>query len=137
MRLLPVLLAAAALGSCNTAPTADMAAATDRAQTRLAGLTAGKVAGTPVSCLPNYRANRMTVIDENTVAFWQTRSRIYVNQMQGPCPMLGSGSTAMVTRTTSGNLCRGDIAYIVDNTTGASLGSCVVGDFVPYMAARG
>ena len=41
-------------------------------------LLAGKVAGKPISCLPTYRANDMVMIDEQTIAFRDGSSRVYV-----------------------------------------------------------
>ena len=135
MRLLPLLLVAAVAG-CNTAPTADMAAFTAAEQSRLASLTAGKVAGTPISCLPSHRSNDMIVVGDNTLVFRESASRIYVNTVNGGCPYLG-GRYALVTRNPTGSLCRGDIAQLADLTTGTTAGSCVLGDFVPYTTPRG
>jgi hypothetical protein len=40
-----------------------------------------------------------------------------------------------VTRTSSSQLCRGDIATVIDTSTRTPVGSCVFGDFVPYTVA--
>jgi hypothetical protein len=79
----------------------------------------------------------MVVVSENTVAFKQGRSRVWVNHMQGSCYNIDRGSNALVTRTSTTSLCRGDIATVVDTSTRTPVGSCVFGDFVPFtMAAR-
>ena len=135
MRTLAVLLIASAIGSCTQAPPAESAAVVAKQQAKLAELTAGKVAGPPMSCLPFYRSNDMVVVSETTVAFKQGRSRVYVNNMQGPCTNLDRGSNALVTRTSQSSLCRGDIATVVDTSTHTTIGSCVFGDFVPYAMA--
>ena len=72
-------------------------------------------------------------IDEDTVIFRQSGSRVYLGHMQGGCNMLGQGGYALVTkRVGSSGLCHGDIATVVDTHNGFTVGSCVIGDFVPY-----
>ena len=133
MRSLPLLLAAAAvLGSCATASPEELAAAAARDQSKLAALTAGKVSGAPMSCLPSYRSNDMIVVNENVVAFRDGQKRVYINNMQGGCLGLGAGRNALVTQTTGSSLCRGDIAQVLDTASRMNIGSCVFGDFVPY-----
>ena len=135
MRTLALLLIASAIGSCTSVPPQVAAAEAAREQAKLAQLTAGKVAGPPMSCLPHYNANDMVVVSDNTVAFKQGRGRVYVNNMQGPCSNLDRGHYALVTRTSQSSLCRGDIATVVDTSTHTTVGSCVFGDFVPYAVA--
>jgi hypothetical protein len=133
MRTLPLLLvAAAALGSCTTASPEELAAQAGRDQAKLASLTAGKVAGAPMSCLPSYRSNHMTVVNENVIAFRDGQKRVYINHMQGGCMGLAAGRNALVTQTTGSSLCRGDIAQVLDTASRMNIGSCVFGDFVPY-----
>lgn len=134
MRFLAPLLIATALGSCSAAPPAAMGP-TPAQQARFAGLTAGKVAGAPMSCLPSYRSNDMIVIDDSTIAFRDGSKRVYINHMQGDCAHAARGGNALVTQTTGSNLCRGDIAQVVDVTNRIPIGSCVFGDFVPYTRA--
>jgi hypothetical protein len=134
MRILALALiasAASAIGSCTAVPPAQTVAIQAREQARLAQLTAGKIAGPTTDCLPTYRANDMVVVNDNTIAFKQGR-RLFVNNMQGSCYGLDRGTTALVTRTPSTQLCRGDIATLVDTSTRVAVGSCVFGDFVPY-----
>ena len=131
MRILAPLLIAAALGGCSAAPPSAMAP-TPQQQAKFAQLTAGKIAGSPMSCLPSWRSNDMIVIDDNTIAFRDGTKRVYVNHMQGGCLNISRGGNALVTRTTGSNLCRGDIAQVLDTTSRIPMGSCVFGDFVPY-----
>ena len=136
MRYLVPLLVGLAVSSCAaTPPTAESQAFAARQQAKLAALTAGKVAGTPLSCLPTYRRNDMVIIDDNTVAFRDGRRRVYVNHMLGGCNGLQYGHNALVTRTTTTQLCRGDIAEVFDTSARITIGSCVFGDFVPYVMA--
>lgn len=128
-----LLVAAAAAGSCTVAPPYESQAQVARSQAKFAQLTEGKVAGAPVSCLPSYRMNDMTVIDDGTLAFGNGSSLVYINHMSGgPCTNLQGGNNTLVTKTSSSTLCRGDIAQVVDLTARIPVGSCVFGDFVPY-----
>lgn len=129
MRGIALLLIGAGLASC--AAEAPQPVRTAQSQDRYQRLLAGKVAGPPVSCLPNYRANDMVVIDQNTIAFKVGTRSVYVNHMQGGCTDLG-GPYTLVTRTTGTGLCRGDIAQVVDVRNHFAIGSCVFGDFIPY-----
>jgi hypothetical protein len=80
----------------------------------------------------------MIVIDEQTVAFRQGSNRVYIAHMPGGCSNLGRPPYAMVTKQFgTAQLCRGDIARIVDTTNRITVGSCVFGDFTPYTRAGG
>jgi hypothetical protein len=132
MRSIPLLLIGAALAGCSTTaqPPAMRSA---QSQAQFQRFLAGKVAGPPVSCLPSTRANDMTVIDEDTVIFRQSSSHIYVGHMAGGCNMLGQPGYALLTKQVgSSGLCHGDIASVVDTHSGFTVGSCVIGDFIPY-----
>lgn len=132
-KLIPIALAATLVG-CSYAPPPPGAAMTDaRAQSRLAKLLAGKVAGPPQSCLPYYRTNDMIVIDDYTLAYRDGSSRVWINKPAGGCNLLSGGPYALVTRQVgSMGPCRGDIAEVTDTMSGTVVGSCVMSDFVPY-----
>jgi hypothetical protein len=134
MRYLAPLILGLAVSACTAAPPAETAQIVAAQQAKLADLTAGKIAGQPQSCLNTYHQNDMVVIDDNTIAFRQGRQRVYVNHMMGPCSNLASGGNALVTKTTTTQLCRGDIAQIFDTSIKMTVGSCSFGDFVPYSA---
>lgn len=75
----------------------------------------------------------MIVVDERTILFRDGPNRVWRNDVVGPCNGLGRPGTALVTRQFgSGTLCRGEIAQIVDTSAGFTIGSCSLGDFVPY-----
>jgi hypothetical protein len=134
MRLISVLMAGAVLASCTTAPPAPTRTADKQRDYEMA--LAGKVPQRPISCLPHYRANDMRTIDENTILF-RNGSTTYVAHMRGGCNGLGSGSYALVTRQFgTADLCSGDIAQVVDTVNGTSVGSCVWGEFTPYVRPR-
>ena len=134
MRLISVLMAGAVLASCTTAPPAPTRTADKQRDYEMA--LAGKVPQRPISCLPHYRANDMRTIDENTILF-RNGSTTYVAHLRGGCNGLGSGSYALVTRQFgTADLCSGDIAQVVDTVNGTSVGSCVWGEFTPYVRPR-
>lgn len=133
MRILLIAATATGLAACQTTdsqPEQRSAAA----QAIYDRLLAGKVAGQPTKCLPLQRSNDMQVIDDDTILYRDGRTT-YVNKPLGSCNLLGRGSYALVTRSQGSQLCRGDIGTVTDMTTGVTVGSCALGDFVPYKPA--
>lgn len=130
MRRVTPLLLLAAVGACSTAPPPPTRDA--RAEATLARWLKGKVPGAPQACLPSWRGRQMKVIDESTIAFREGSNRVWIQRTQNPCNLLGVGSYALLTRSTQPNLCRGDIGTVVDTLNGTTVGSCVMGDFIPY-----
>lgn len=133
MRILLIAAAAASLVACETMD--------HRPQQRTAAqqqeydqLLAGRVPGRPERCLPRQRSNDMRVIDDDTILYRDGRTT-YVNKPIGSCTNLARGSYALVTRSIGSEMCRGDIATVVDTSTGTVVGSCAIGDFVPYRPA--
>lgn len=133
MRAIPLLVTAATLAACTTQPPGPYR--TPERQAEFVKLTAGKVAGKPVSCLSNTRADDMTVIDDRTIVFREGGQRLYVNHMRAECTNLNDGRNVLVTRSPMTQICRGDIAQVVDSLNHTPIGSCVFGDFVPYTTA--
>ena len=130
MRVIPILTAAGALASC----TMSAAPPSVQSQREFQQLLYGKVAQRPISCLPHYLSNDMRVIDDDTIAFRNGSSRVYVAHMQGGCNGLAAGHNALVTHQYgNAELCRGDIARVVDTMNGFTVGSCVFGDFTPFV----
>ncbi len=113
---------------------ADPVATAERAEAdamQLADAIRDRTPGEPISCVNqrDLRGNRSA--GEGAVIFTGAGSLIYVNRPPAGCPELDSGR-ALITRTTTGRLCRGDIVSVVDPVTGTNYGSCGLGDFVPY-----
>ena len=136
MRVISVIIGGAILASCTAGPEpAPLRTAAKQREYQLA--LQGKVAQRPVSCLPSYRSGDMRTIDDNTILFRDGASRVYVNHMQGGCSSLSRGNYTLVTRSFGGSgLCRGDIAQVVDLLNGMQVGSCVFGDFTPYVRPK-
>lgn len=132
MRSIPLLCLAAMLGSCSMAPQPMMRSPSG--QRAMESLLSGKVAGPPVSCLPSYNANDMSVIDGRTVAFRVGTARVYMVHLNEGCGLLGSGNYALLTRQFGGTgLCRGDIAQVFDTMNRQTVGSCTVAAIVPHV----
>lgn len=130
MRGIALLVTFGALASCTTAP--EPVTRTPEGQQEFVRLTAGKVPGRPVQCLPNFDMNDMVVIDEGTVAYRLGGNRVYINNLQGACRGIGRNAT-MVTRSVGGGEnCRGDIIRMIDQGSHMMTGSCAFGEFIPY-----
>lgn len=135
MRGILFLLVMANLAGCTTAPQPARSA---QAENHLQKLLAGRVPGKPITCLADYRTKEIVVIDDRTVLYRDGRT-YYRNDFQGGrCANLGAGFNALLTNRFGGTgLCRGDIAQVVDLTSGFTVGSCTLGDFVPFTKPRG
>lgn len=127
---LAILASAGVLASCAT--TGQPVERSPKALAELASYLDGRTPGNPVSCLPNYRRDDMVVIDENTILFRDGANRVWRNDLKGSCNSLGRPGTALLTRQFGASLCSGEIAQVIDTSQGFTVGSCAIGDFVPY-----
>jgi len=92
----------------------------------LDGLTPGKA----TSCINPRLINETERIGDK-ILYKTSRREIWVNDTGGGCYGLSRGD-AIVTRSYTGDLCRGDIIHTVDLPAHMPSGSCTFGDFVPY-----
>jgi hypothetical protein len=123
--------AAAGLAACSTSTEPPVRSAEGQAAYLRA--IEGRVAGAPMNCLPTWDANDMRVIDDQTIVFGERSNRVYVANLQAPCDNLGAPGYALVTRSPgSPGMCSGDIATVVQTSSGMMGGSCVIGTFTPY-----
>jgi len=125
------MLATAVVGLCACATASEPAQRSAKAQGEYDRLLAGKTAGKAEKCLPTYRSIDMTIIDDDTILFRDGRT-VYVNHPLGGCNNLHQSGRALVTKNFGPQLCRGDLATVIDNTSGIPVGACSLGDFVPY-----
>ncbi len=129
------LVTAATIGCTATAgdePT-EMSA---NAQSKLSEELRGRVAGAPLACVNrrDLRGNRS--VGEDVIIFeGRTKNVIYVNRPAGGCPNLNF-SRALITRSPTTQLCRGDIAIVFDTQSGMEFGGCGLGEFTPYRRVR-
>jgi hypothetical protein len=128
-RLVPIFVAAAALGSCTIATPPPAGYAINQ-QAQFAQVLAGRVAGAPRRCLPHPQNSQIVAVNANTVAY-RDGSTIWVSHTEGSCANLQSGYTLVVKSFGFSGPCRGDVAQVVDRS-GMTGGSCFFGDFVPY-----
>lgn len=127
--------AAVLLSSCTSTPIREVRSL--KAERELAEALQGRVAGKPVSCIPNYRTTQMEVIDDWTILFREGRT-VYLQNPRGGCNGLAIGANTLVThRYGTNQLCRGDINNLVDLRTGMGSGACVFSEFVPYTKPTG
>ncbi len=105
---------------------------TEKQQAKLDKRLEGRTAGDPVSCISLRDQKNMTVISDDVLLFGASRNAktIYVNKPLHGCR--NADRLVMVYDRPTSNLCRGEIVQLVDNTTGANLGSCAFSEFVPY-----
>jgi hypothetical protein len=132
MKKLIAFAAVALCAGCTTASADEVAERQANGEAKLAAeLRNYEQAGPPVSCVSqrnlggNRSAGDAIVFDGNTSAVR------YVNRPAGGCPDLNFGR-ALIIRTTSTQLCRGDIATVLDPVSRIQYGGCGLGDFTPY-----
>lgn len=113
---------------------APVAAARQTPQQRLDKLIAGRTAGKPVDCIQLNRSSNDSEKIPGLAMAYRQGTTWYVNRFQGGCPQLDE-NTILVTKTWSGQLCRGDIADLRDNGTRMTVGSCIFDSFIPYAKA--
>jgi hypothetical protein len=129
-----ILLAAACLAAGCAADDPVETAANDEA--KLAAQLAGyEPDGPPVHCVSMRDLDGNRSAGEAAIVFAGHGGRKWVNRPAGGCPSLEMGR-ALQTRTSSTQLCRGDIATVFDPVSGSQYGGCGLGDFEPYRRVR-
>ncbi|MET4666673.1 hypothetical protein [Sphingomonas sp. PvP056] len=128
---LPVLLlsvGSAALSADTRTTSQERQAAKDKAELdkRLAGLVPGK----PEQCMQQTRYRDSTRVGD-TILYSATRNDVYRTDTNGGCFGLRRGD-AIITRSYTGQLCRGDILQTVDLVSQIPSGSCTFGAFTRY-----
>lgn len=88
-----------------------------------------RVAGHPVSCIPQIRLRRSTAASDE-VLLYDDGSTVYVNAPYLGCPR--ARDNTMISRTPVGRLCSGDIILVQDLRINVPLGSCALSEFLPF-----
>lgn len=137
MRSMSLLIAGTILASCTTAPPPPGAPGapmrSPSGQRAFEQLISQRVAGQPISCLPTYHQNDMSVIDGHSIAFRSTARTSYLVEFTPGCELLDAGHYALLSRQFGGTqLCRGDIQQVVDLSNNITVGSCTVAAIIPY-----
>lgn len=121
-----------ALGGCTATADSEPPRLTEKQAARLDKAIAGKVAGQPVSCVGRVgSSDRLEVISDGVLLYRANRNLVYVNRLSGECNGISRGDT-LVLKPTLSQYCSGDIARSVDLSIGMTVGSCALGEFVPY-----
>jgi hypothetical protein len=135
MKTLIALAALALTAGCAASAEQDDIARAD-GETRLAAeLRDHRQSGDPVSCVNLRTLGGNRSVGENAIIFGSPGGRLFVNRPPAGCPVLRHGR-ALNVRTTTSQLCRGDIVSVFDPVNGIEYGSCGLGDFTPYERRR-
>ena len=92
---------------------------------------AGLVPGKAQSCLHQFRDSYITERYGDTILYRRTRGEVYRVDTGGGCFGRSRGD-AIITRSPTGDLCRGAIVRPEDLVSHMPSGSCSFGDFIPY-----
>lgn len=104
-------------------------------EARLAKALVGRVAGTPVDCIPQYRIQSSQIF-EKTAILYKAGSTWYVNRPVSGKNFLGRDDV-LLTNTHSSDLCSVDIVRLLDSGSHFPSGSLGLGQFVPYTKPKG
>lgn len=130
--LVTALVAPIALAAQSDAQKSRAQIAAEREATLAKRLVGYTRAGT-MNCVPMRPTLETQKITGTAVVYGRGRT-LYVNRLGGDCNGLRP-ETIMITRTTIGQFCRGDIVTFVDNASTIPRGSCGFGDFERYERA--
>lgn len=125
---LGIALSAAALALGAAAATAE-ARPRETGQQQLDKLLEGRVAGTPVSCIPAFANDQVRIIDK-TALVYGSGSTIYVNRPRDPGNL--DDDDILVTRRFGSQVCKLDLVRLHDRSTRSYAGFVNLEDFVPY-----
>ncbi len=134
MKTLLALPLIALTAGCMTERPMEMSAA---AESQLTEELQGRVqAGPPQSCVSSRTLGGNQSVGEGAIIFRTMGSDlIYVNRPPGGCPEIGPGRAIRV-RTTTTQLCTGDIVEVFDPVQNFGFGACGLGEFTPYRRPR-
>jgi len=141
MKTIIIVLSAAILAvGCthNGGPQASARAQAQAAEDEagLAAVLRGRIAGPPQDCVNQGDLGGNKSYGRGVILFsGRTDDVVYVNRPAGGCSDLNFGR-ALKTRTTTTQLCRGDIVTVFDPISGTEYGGCGLGEFTPYRRAR-
>lgn len=101
---------------------------------KLAHALRGRTAGKPLDCL-NLRYTRASRVIERTAIIFESANTLYVNR-----PLVGaeslSESDALLTKSLTGEVCRGEGVRLFDSGSRLETGVVFFGQFVPYRKAK-
>ncbi|NII58190.1 hypothetical protein [Sphingomonas aerolata] len=135
MTRLSLLCLTIAATACTATPReqAQIAQRETETQQKLATALKGLTPGEPTLCL-NALGQKQVTSYGSTFLYRVNNGTIYRTETNGGCGDLDRN--ILITRTPSGQLCRGDITNTIDRASRFPSGSCSFGEFVPYRKAR-
>lgn len=98
-------------------------------QQELERLIAGRVAGKPVHCIPNFDTREMRILNKTAIVYGRGDT-IWVNVPRNAADL--DDDDILVTNPTGSQLCNLDIVRTIDRVSHFPSGSISLGDFVPY-----
>ncbi|CAN5549501.1 hypothetical protein BH09PSE4_BH09PSE4_22750 [soil metagenome] len=124
--------ALALLTACAATPAqqSQMAERHARDEAKIALALKGLVPGKPATCIDPRDATNVERHGD-TLLYKTGRRLIYRTDTGGGCFGLDRGDI-IVTKSNTGQLCRGDFVHTVDPSSHMQSGACTFGDFVPY-----
>jgi len=105
----------------------------EKGEAKLAKMLEGRVAGKPMTCIPEQDSNRLQVIDQTAVVY-DGGNTVYVARPRDP-RSLNANDILIIDRRTS-QLCSQDVIKTVDRTSGFMTGIIFLNDFTPYTRKR-
>lgn len=133
MRHLILLAAACMVAGCTTDEPVETAA---NDEAKLAAQLSGyEPDGPAVDCVNLRDVDGNRSAGEAAIVFDGRGGKKWVNRPAGGCPSLEFGR-ALRTRTSTSQLCRGDIATVFDPVARVEYGGCGLGHFEPYRRVR-
>lgn len=124
------IISAIAIGALALSGGAAIAKEKKTGEEKLSEMLEGRVAGEPMRCIPTFRNNNLTVIDNTAIVYRDGRT-IYVNRTAHP-QTLDWNDVLVIHRFSSSELCRLDRVTTVDRGSGFFTGVVFLTDFVPY-----
>lgn len=98
-------------------------------QEQLGKLLEGRVAGTPVSCIPAFANDQVRIIDK-TALVYGSGNTIYVNRPRNPDNL--DDDNILVSRRFGSQVCKTDLIRLHDRATRSYSGFVSLENFVPY-----
>jgi hypothetical protein len=125
-----VMIAAAVLVfAAAAAYPADKATRLQKSEARLAELLKGRVAGEPMSCIPEFKSSSVEVL-EGVAMVYGLGKTVYVAKPDRPDSV--QWDDIIVVKRTGGQLCNTDIVRTIDRNNGFTTGVLFLSKFVPY-----
>lgn len=85
--------------------------------------------GEMTTCLSTRSIQAFGALTDNLILVQTRGNEHWLNRTVGVCSNAESAFSRLQYRTRSGQLCRGEIIQIFDNTSGIAVGSCSLGSF--------